>query len=48
MGWNVRALGHVADVAQITLINHCLVVCLLYLLNFTIFSGVDQVKEGRE
>jgi hypothetical protein len=44
MWWNVRALRHVTDVAQIALINYCLVVGFGYLLDFAIFGGVDQVK----
>jgi hypothetical protein len=46
--WNIRALGHIANVAQITLVNDRLVVGFGYLLNLTIFSSVDQIKEGGE
>jgi hypothetical protein len=48
MWWNIGALGHVADVAQITLVNDRLVIGFGYLLDFTVFGGVDQIKEGRE
>jgi hypothetical protein len=42
--WRVWALGHVAKITQVALINDFVVIFLVHAMNFTIFSGIDQIK----
>ncbi len=44
----VRALGHVAQVAQVALVDHAPVVGLLDAVHFTVGGGVDQVEQVGE
>jgi hypothetical protein len=45
MGRYIRALGHVAKVAQVTLVDDLDVVCFVYPVDFHSVRFVDQVKQ---
>ena len=48
VGWNVRAFGQKAQVAQIALINDLGVILLCNTVHFEGFRFVDQIEQGRE
>jgi hypothetical protein len=45
---NVRAFGHVAEVAQVALLDDLGVVLLVDLVHLAVGGGVDQLEQGRE
>ena len=49
MGWNIRALGQVAEVAEIALVDNFPVICFLVdAVDLKCLGFVDQVEQGRE
>jgi hypothetical protein len=46
--WNVRTLGHVADVAEITLIDDLAEVFPCHAVDLAALALVDQIEQGRK
>jgi hypothetical protein len=48
MGWNIRALGQVTEIAEIALVDNFPVICLVDAVDLERLRFVDQVEQGRE
>jgi hypothetical protein len=48
MGWHVRAFCQIAQIAQITLVDHLVIVSDIDAIDFECWAFIDQIKQGRE
>ena len=48
MGWHVRAFRQIAQIAQITLVDHFVIVSNIDAIDFECWTFIDQIKQGRE